>query len=226
MSIANLDSLYTAHERALLAKWFAGRGNSLTIRQSMLLDRLGFETDPGDLYTRLDAWVGAFATRDVQSRLPNWGLVNSDGTLVLARKVDRTRRSKTVTGLSRFLLEINWADSGPGYSWPAVYSVTWLPGFDRHVVTYSADSPDALGYCDFALGHFAHHADAHENRAQVRAIIVGDWRRQFELYDQAPWEHLLQAGDVSDAEAMQWRAEAWAGHDEYSLPDEEDDGQA
>jgi hypothetical protein len=160
MSTVSLAGLYSAEEQPLLTAWFAGRGRELTADESALLDALGFESDPADLYTRLDAWVGAFATRDVQSRLPNWGVVQRDGTLTLARKVDRRRRSKFVAGLSRFLFEINWADSGPGFSWPAAYSVTWLPGFDRHVVTYSADSPDALGYFDFALGSFAHGAEA------------------------------------------------------------------
>jgi hypothetical protein len=91
------------------------------------------------------------------------------------------------------------------------------------VVTYSADSPDALGYCDFALGSFEHGAAVSENRARARAIIVGDWRRQFEGYDQAPWAYLVRAGDVSEAEAMAWRAEAWAGHEEYSLAEDQED---
>jgi hypothetical protein len=51
--------------------------------------------------------------------------------------------------------QINWADSGPGLSWPADYNLVWLPTYDRFVLTYSADSPDAFGYCDFALGTVA-----------------------------------------------------------------------
>ena len=32
------------------------------------------------------------------------------------------------------------------------YTLVWLPGFDRFVVTASADGTDAFGYSDFALG--------------------------------------------------------------------------
>jgi len=43
------------------------------------------------------------------------------------------------------LFQINWADSGPGLSWPADYNLVWVPSFARFVLTYSADSPDAFG---------------------------------------------------------------------------------
>jgi len=56
--------------------------------------------------------------------------------------------------IPQYLLTINWADSGPGFSWPVAYHVTWVPICDEYVVTQSADSPDAFGYCDFAIGYF------------------------------------------------------------------------
>lgn len=40
---------------------------------------------------------------------------------------------------------INWADSGPGYSWPESYYVTYLPGLEKYIVTASLDSPDVWG---------------------------------------------------------------------------------
>jgi hypothetical protein len=50
------------------------------------------------------------------------------------------------------LLCINWADSGPGFSWPEAYHITRIPGFDQHIVTASRDSPDAWGCTDHAIG--------------------------------------------------------------------------
>lgn len=214
-------AMYTFEEITLLEAWFEGRGRMLAPQEMALLDRLGYEVEPGDLYTRLDAWVGSFATRDVQARLPNWALVYADGQVVTSRKIDPDRRSVTVACLSQFLLEINWADSGPGYSWPAEYRLAWLPGFDRHIVSYSADTAEMLGYCDFALGSFSGCVSASERSARARRIIVADWRTQFELYDQWPWEYLFRAGAVSEEEAMQWRAEAWAGHELCALAKEE-----
>lgn len=106
----------------------------------------------------------------------------------------------------RFLFGINWADSGPGFSWPADYHVAWLPGFDRWILVYSADSPDALGYCDIALGSFAPDV---EGSAAVRGLLVADWRRQAEEWSREPWESLWSEENVSEDEALAWRGEAW-----------------
>ena len=211
---AVLEAMYAPEEIVLLDTWLAGRGGSLPPDVAALLDRIGYGFEPGDLYTRLDAWVGAFATRDVQGRLPNWGVAYADGSVETTRTIDQRRRSRRVASCNRLLFEINWADSGPGMSWPAQYRLGWLPGFDRHVVTCSADTAEVLGYCDFALGSFPHVSDVAGRRARARAIIVADWRIQYERYDQGPWAYLFQAGEVGEDEAMQWRAEAWGSGEE------------
>ena len=120
----------------------------------------------------------------------------------------------------RFLFRINWADSGPGFSWPADYHLIWLPGFERWVLIYSADSPDAFGYSDFALGSVG---AADDWRAAVREILMTDWRFQFNEWDQSPWAYLLSAGLVKEEEALDWRKEAWAGHEEFCVEEDEEE---
>jgi len=120
------DDIYKADERRLLEAWF--EDTSLAIEDEGLLAEQGFDHDPCEAYTLLDAWVGAFAVRDIQARLPNCGICREDG-VVLTRPIQKNRRSKKVAGLARFLFRINWADSGPGMSWPADYHLVWLPGF-------------------------------------------------------------------------------------------------
>ena len=203
------NDIYSAEERALLQTWFEGK--YLSTEQEEWLEAQGFDHDPCEAYTRLDAWVGAFAVRDIQERLPNCGIGKSDGTYVLTRPIQKSRRSKTVAGAVRFLFRINWADSAPGLSWPADYHLIWLPGFDRWVLTYSADSSDAFGYCDFALGAFGADEDW---RASVREILVADWRFQYGEWEQTPWAYVWGAGLVSEEEAMAWRREAWEGHED------------
>ena len=39
----------------------------------------------------------------------------------------------------------------------------------------------------------------------------------------APWAYLFDSGVVPEAEAMAWRAEAWAGHEEIEAKEEEPD---
>ena len=212
------DDIYTTDERRLLETWFDGK--SLSLEDEDLLAAWGFDHDPCEAYTRLDAWVGAFAVKDIQERLPNCGIGRSDGSFVLTRSIKKGR-SRKVAGLSRFLFRINWADSAPGLSWPAEYNLVWLPEFDQWVLTYSADSTDAFGYCDFALGAMG----PDENwREAVKQILVDDWHFQFSEWNQSPWAYLWGTGLVTEEEAMAWRAEAWKGHEDIvdEQPDEDD----
>jgi hypothetical protein len=206
--MANIkDDLYAADERRLLDAWVTGR--ALTPEDEDLLRAQGFDQDYGKTYTRLNAWVGTFAVKDIQERLPNCGVNWADGRIELTRPI-RKGRPRKVTGLSRFLFRINWADSGPGISWPADYHLVWLPGYERFVLTYSADSPEAMGYCDFALGSVGPDEDWRE---AARRILVNNWRAQFDGWDQAPWVQLWGTGLVTEEEAFAWRAEAWRDHE-------------
>lgn len=210
------EDFYTPDERRLLECWLGGRDPS--IEDENLLTELGFDHDPGGAYTRLDAWVGAFAVQDIQTRLPNCGIGRSDGSFILTRQI-RKGRERKVTGVSRYLFRMNWADSGPGISWPVEYNLVWLPGYDRWALVESADCPDAFGYCDFALGAIG----VDDNWCEtVRTALVNDWRYQFNEWDQAPWACLLSTGLVSEQEAMAWRAEAWRGHEAIE-PDQTDE---
>ena len=209
------EAMYTDAERSLLDAWFAR--TPPTRRQASLLRVQGFGTAPAGLYTTLDAWVGSFAVQHIQHRLPNCGISFEDGEVILTR-TRRKVRSQAVTGLARFLFGINWATSGPGITWPADYHLAWLPGYERLVLTYSADSPEVLGYCDFALGHVSPKADW---RAEVRQIVVADWSRQWQRHDQWPWEGLTDEGHVGREEAYEWRREAWKGHEVIAQEDGE-----
>ena len=72
--------IYTPDERRLLEAWFDGK--SLSLEDEDLLAEWGFDHDPCEAYTRLDAWVGAFAVRDIQERLPNCGICREDGVIL------------------------------------------------------------------------------------------------------------------------------------------------
>lgn len=63
------DDSHSPIERRLHSAWF--RGRSPWRRDLAWLARRGFQGDCPPLYSWLDAWVGAFAVRDIQLRLPN-----------------------------------------------------------------------------------------------------------------------------------------------------------
>ena len=93
--------------------------------------------------------------------------------------------------IPQHLFTVNWADSGPGFSWPAAYYATWVPYYERFVVTDSADCPDAFGYADVAVGHFGQEEDLLEGS---RRIVVEDWRFRIGEWDQGRWAYLFFEG--------------------------------
>jgi hypothetical protein len=72
--------------------------------------------------------------------------------------------------------------------------------YDRFVVTASADSPDAYGYCDFALGGFGIATPFKEG---AKKVICEDWVN----HEQGQWASLLSAGLISAAESNAWADE-------------------
>ena len=69
----------------------------------------------------------------VQGRLPQWAAVNPDGKVLLNRKYRRRARGQALAFVAQAICEINWADSGPGFSWPEAYHVVYVPGYERCV---------------------------------------------------------------------------------------------
>jgi hypothetical protein len=211
--------LFTPDEDAVLARWFGAEppDNARSVVVAEAIERLGLDEEPGH-YSLLAAAVAFVVLERAEGTLPQWALRDDTG-LILARKYRTDVPERTVILQPRHLFTINWADSGPGFSWPVAYYVTWIPYYDRFVVTASGDSPDAFGYCDFALGAFGIEISVKEG---AKAIISRDWRSQHDELDQQHWECLLDTGLVSELEAHAWGREVWeSGSDE-----EPDDGDA
>ncbi len=101
-------------------------------------------------------------------------------------------------------MSINWANSAPGLWWPVAYFVTYLPLYDIHVVTQSADSPDAFGYCDFAIGHFSP-----DGTTSAVDIINRDWAWSRDEWDQHRWEEVFVPGLIEAEEAERMADEVW-----------------
>jgi hypothetical protein len=112
--------LFTPDEHAILAEWF--RVKSPTVAQDIVADeaisRLGVD-EKRSIYRRIDAAVAFIVLERAEQRLPQWSTVRDD-ELILAREYrDRTKiPNRKVVLQPRHLFTINWADSGPGFSWP------------------------------------------------------------------------------------------------------------
>ena len=104
-----MSTIYAPEERHLLEAWLRSAPIDGEIDSYLNANAFDHDCEP---YSRLDAWVGAFAVAEIQKRLPNCGICRSDG-VVLTRKYRPTSKRKA-TGLPRHLFTINWADSAPG----------------------------------------------------------------------------------------------------------------
>lgn len=142
--------------------------------------------------------VARLALNSIRGKLPQWYAFYEDGTHVFGRDPEpgllRDVQLKPV-----HLFTINWADSGPGYSWPVAYYATWIPGFDRFVVTESADSEDYYGYADVTLGWFP--AKVPIVRGS-RRVLVAHFQSIAEY--QAKWQEFLSCGVVDNVMADRW----------------------
>jgi hypothetical protein len=189
-------------------------------------------SDLGDLYedlgvpdeaepSQIEIAVAQILLHGSQKRLPQWGCVNGDGKVVRGRaKLKRPQGAEPITLHPQHLLCINWADSGPGFSWPEAYHITRIPGFDKYIVTASRDSPDAWGCTDHAIGFCDANVPIKE---AAREIITNYWSKQAGEWEQARWAYLFDEGLISGAEANSWADEVWGDPEELHSEEEEED---
>lgn len=212
--------LFTPDEHAVLAQWFGVEPPNCArdIVVAEAARRLGFSEEPGDYYRLTDAVVAFIVLEGVEKELLQWAALRDDGNLIEARKYRDEAKvpDRTVLLMPRSLFTINWADSSPGFSWPEAYFVTWVPHYDRFVVTGSSDCPDNLGYCDFALGEFGVGTRLKDG---AKRIICGNWASQRDQGDAQRWAYLFKTGLISDSEATAWADEVW--RDDNNTEDED-----
>jgi len=223
----NTDQIFHPVEHAILCDWLQ-RERPAEISGIDLDSQLDGPDDgpltlkrtrDGDTneYTLANA-VARLVLGALQQRLPTTAVCYTD-SIVLTRDYSPKGRRK-LDLLPRFLFQINWADSGPGISWPVAYYATWLPLYDVFVVTESADSPDMFGYCDRALGWFGPDTPLEEG---AKRVIAGNWQHQHDAWDQQHWEDFWDEGLISSEDAWAWAAEVWEEEEDDERDEEADE---
>jgi hypothetical protein len=151
---------------------------------------------------RLAIAVAQILLHHVQATLPQWASIGEK--VILNRKAHKRHKDARLIFNPQLVCTINWADSGPGLSWPESYHVTYLPGFDKFVVTASRDGPDAWGCADHAIGV----ADGSLNSVEAaQPVIIEFWRGL--SWSQPRWAYLFDEGLVNNTTANVWADEVW-----------------
>ena len=156
--------------------------------------------------------VATLALSNVQSRLPQCGVLDEEGRLTLTRKSNPAGRRDVVL-LPQHLFTINWADTGPGISWLEAYFAIYLPIIDRYVVTASMDCPDMWGVTDLAIGSF----DAETDLIMGSGEVISAWWAMQRDHDQERFAYVWTEGRIVLETANQWADQVW------SVDDEEED---
>ncbi len=151
--------------------------------------------------------VALIALNAVQGQLPQ-GSPDSHAGAVAGRRTEPPRESD-VTLVSQKLCEIDWTERGgggrQGFASPEAYRVTYLPIYDRFVVTASQDSPELYGVCDEAIGWF----DAGFEVTHGAGLVVRHWWASKRAAGQPRWARLFGEGLFTAAEACDWADAIW-----------------
>ena len=164
-------------------------------------DAIGVPANPTP--SRLNVAVAQIILSHVQGGLPQW---YSGRKGVFGRKRHERHEAARLAFQPQEVFCVNWADTAPGISWPESYHVTYIPGFDKHVVTASRDGDDAWGCVDHAIGFAEGHLSSEE---AARQAITAFWQYQYSSWDQSRWAYLFAQGIVDTDTADSWAKEIW-----------------
>lgn len=204
-----MQDFFSPTERALLFEYFE-------IKCPEELQEIDIRSKPdyGGIWVdqkgdkALESAVAQIALSVIQSRLPQCGIVYEDEVKLLRQPF--TRPSRTVVPLPQFLFMINWADTAPGLCWPEAYHVTYIPGFERYVVTASMDSPDMWGVTELAVGSF----DADTPLLVGCQNVLCDWWDGQRNMEQGRWAYVWDEGMINTATANDWADAVWSYENE------------
>ena len=187
-----IPSLYTRDDQEVIERWIK---HSPTV------------TEKEDLVNANR--VAEIALSSVQARLPKGISIREDGSTFIGRKTWHCpvpMRNDLLFPIH--LLEINWDDSQPGFSWPESYYATVFPGYNVYAVTISQGSGDSHGYYDLAIGCFMADEPG-EITAKASLVIQAWWESCHQTVKKFAWKELLKSGQIDAVTALRLRDEVW-----------------
>lgn len=160
--------------------------------------------------TRADVAIARLLLGPIQDELPSWSILGDEG-LMCARPPFPAAPGGAPLFAPTHLATIDWASSGPGFSWPEAYYATVIPPLGIVVVTGSRDSEEPLGCTDHAYGW---RPATRPLRAIAREVLVADWTRTTDASGAPAWESIFLTGLLGRRTLMSMRRQVWDGRDQ------------
>jgi hypothetical protein len=178
-------------------------------------------TKPDGTERRLGNAAARIALTTIQHKLPQCASYLPGKGLTFARTL-KLFPVRNINSQPLLLFQVQWPDSGPGFSWPESYHVTWIPYYDRFLVTASSDSKDLFGFEDLSLGSFAGSSKKGADLAGIRKAVLRFWNHHVS-YGFEPWEGLTASGAIKATTVLAWRSRVWPKNgswriEEYGQP--------
>lgn len=222
MNLQIAKKIFTPKQMVVLCTWFGLPVPEVTetrdeyesrVSSSDIEEEMGIKERGNTSVTTTDVAVAKILLSPISKQLPQWAAVDIDKHEVRLERdnswADAQIGKPIVALTSRSVLTVDWSQT-PAGAWPEEYRATWVPGFDKVVVTSSTDSEGLYGHTDFALGYCEPGGDL---TTDIGEILKGWWLEQRQEWNQAPWS-LLDAGIVDEATANRLRDEVWSGDSE------------
>lgn len=166
-----------------------------------------FNFDPEDLNTPFDSIaIAKVLLNNIQSRLPNSGIVNECGYVSFTKNIEKNNLGPSkIAFIPRLIFSINWADTAPGVSWPEQYRITYVPDYNKYIITASSDSQDFYHGIsgDIALG------TSSDKIESIKSVITGHWNELKLEYEQLEFAKILHEGLIDKNEINKWKKEIW-----------------
>ena len=212
MTYVQKPDLFTAEEHVILADWL--QVPPLCDEEDLpwhddAMENLGFTGRAIERYDE-DAAVASIVLSAIQKRLPQWAAVefdtNGKATIHTTRRIEKPQSDRIIHLKPQHLITINWANTGPGISWPAAYHLTWVPHYNVNVVTVSTDGPELYGFCDFSIGYFKENINRITSAAN---FVASDWAVAVENSNQPRWVEVLESGLINEEQAEALADQVW-----------------
>ncbi len=121
--------------------------------------------------------------------------------------------------LSHLICSVIWPEKGPAFSGPESYFITYIPGFEKFIVTTMRDSDEVWGTTEHAIGFVDGHIEPTEVAHQ---LLLDYWTMQEDDYGQRAPEDITDEGLIDKKIALSWAEEVWPDDIEKDEDDEDD----